>query len=316
MPAISATAPGKIILFGEHAVVYNRPAIAVPISQVKARTIVMADPKGTPGTIHVIAPNIGLESDLEELSHEEPLAAAIHSVLTTLKVRSAPACNLRITSTIPVAAGMGSGAAVTISIIRALSSFLGHPLPDEQVSKLAFEVEKLHHGTPSGIDNTVITYQKPVFFIRNHPIQTFDVPQPFTVVIGDTGIPSPTANTVADVRHAWQVDPEHYEELFDLVGQIVQVAQRALKSGDPKTIGSLMDKNHELLQKIGVSSTELNCLVNAARSAGALGAKLSGGGRGGNMIALVTPKTAEQVVNSLQKEGAVHTIISVIGRNM
>lgn len=312
MPAISATAPGKIILFGEHAVVYGRPAIAVPVTQVNARTIIMADPKGALGSVRVVAPNIGLDAELDELSHDDPLAAAIQSVLTILKLNAVPSCNIRITSTIPIAAGMGSGAAVTISIIRAFSTFLGHPLTDEQISNLTFEVEKLHHGTPSGIDNSVITYQKPVYFIRDHHIQTLEVPEPFTIIIGDSGIHSPTANTVGDVRRARQENPALYEGLFDQIGKIVQQAQRTISNGDFKKLGYLMDKNHACLQMIGVSSLELDGLISTARYAGALGAKLSGGGRGGNMIALATPESAKQVANSLQKAGAVNTLISVV----
>ncbi len=312
MPAISATAPGKIILFGEHAVVYNQPAIAVPISTVIARTIITANPRGKPGVVKVVAPNIGLETYLDELPYDEPLAAAIRSVPTTLKLSTIPACDIRITSTIPIAAGMGSGAAVTISIIRALSTFLGHPLADEQVSKLTYEVEKIHHGTPSGIDNSVIAFNKPVYYIRNQPIQTLEVPQPFTIVIGDTGIHRPTSSTVTDVRKAWQDNPGFYEGVFGRIGQIVQDAQRAITGGEFKKLGLLMDKNHEQLQMIGVSSSELDNLVNISKSAGALGAKLSGGGGGGNMIALVIPESAEQVANALNKEGAVNTIISVI----
>lgn len=312
MPAISAIAPGKIILFGEHAVVYGQPAIAVPISQVKARTVIMADPKGAPGSVRLVAPDIGLDANLEELPDHNPLAATIRGVLTRLNLSGVPACNIRITSTIPIAAGMGSGAAVTVSLIRALSTFLGGPLPDEQVSKLTFEIEKLHHGTPSGIDNSVITYQKPVYYVKDHPIQTLDVSQPFTIVIADTGIHSPTANTVSDVRQAWGENTERYESLFDQIGLIVQQARRAISNGDFVKLGYLMDKNHEYLQVIGVSSPALDGLVNAAKSAGALGAKLSGGGRGGNMIALATPESAEQVSDTLLKEGAVKTLTSQI----
>ncbi len=192
MPAISATAPGKVILFGEHAVVYGRPAIAVPVTQVKARAVVTAAPRGAPGEVRLLAPDIGLDAILEELGSADPLAAAIREVASTLKVKQFPACTIKITSTIPVAAGMGSGAAVSVALIRALSAFFGHPLPDEKVSALAFEIEKIHHGTPSGIDNTVVTYSMPVYFVKGKPIETLQVRRPFTIVIGDTGVSSPT----------------------------------------------------------------------------------------------------------------------------
>ena len=109
MPAISATAPGKIILFGEHAVVYGRPAIAVPVQQVRARVVVTARPRGQPGEVRVLAPDIGLDARLADLSENQPLAKVIRSVLSALGISFPPACTVRVTSTIPVAAGMGSG---------------------------------------------------------------------------------------------------------------------------------------------------------------------------------------------------------------
>jgi mevalonate kinase len=312
MPAISAAAPGKVILFGEHAVVYGRPAIAIPVMQVKARAVVTANPRGAPGEVRVQAPGIGLESKLEELDPAQPLAAAILGAASALKVKRLPACTIKITSTIPVAAGMGSGAAVSVAIMRALSAFLGHPLPDESVSRLAFEVEKIHHGTPSGIDNAVITYARPVYFVKGKPVETLQVGRPFTLVIGDTGIASPTAAAVGEVRKAWQADKALYEAYFDSVGAMAEAARQAIESGGIELLGPLMDANHGVLRKIGVSSAGLDTLVTAARKGGAWGAKLCGGGRGGNMIALVPPARAEGVAKALQSAGAVRTIVAVI----
>ena len=315
MPAFTASAPGKIILFGEHAVVYGKPAIAVPVTQVTARAIVQPDPRGAPGSMHIQAPAVGLDAFLADLPGEHPLAAAVNGVLSTLGVSRPLACSLRITSTIPVASGLGSGAAVSVALIRALSAFLGRPLSDEQVSALAFEVEKLHHGTPSGIDNTVITYARPVYFMRGQPIEVLRVAQPFTIVIGDTGISSPTAIAVGDVRRLWQQTPAYYEALFNAAGQIAQQARQAIEAGHPETLGPLMDSNHALLQQMGVSSPELDHLVIVARQAGALGAKLSGAGRGGNMIVLIQPANATSVSEALSNAGAVRTITTqIIGR--
>ena len=312
MPAITASAPGKVILFGEHAVVYGRPAIAVPVTEVRARAIVRADPRGAPGSMRIQAPSISLEAQLADLPAEHPLAAAVQGVLSTLSVTRPPACTLRVTSTIPLASGLGSGAAVSVAILRALSAFLGRPLSDKQVSTLAFEVEKLHHGTPSGIDNTVITYAMPVYFVRGQPIQTLHVARPFTIVIGDTNIPSPTAIAVGDVRRRWEENPTHYETLFDSAGQIALLARRAIESGLPEQLGALMDANHSLLQEMGVSSPELDLLVTTARASGALGAKLSGGGRGGNMIALATHETAPVIAGALSAAGASRTIVTTV----
>lgn len=312
MPAFSASAPGKIILFGEHAVVYDRPAIAVPVEQVSAKAIVTADLRAAAGSVKIYAPDISLETQLAELSPTHPLAAAINSAASAVGASRIPACTIKITSTIPVAAGLGSGAAVTVAILRALSAYLGHPLPDEQVCQLAFEVEKIHHGTPSGIDNTVVTYGRPVYFVKEKPIEQLHPRLPFTIVIGDTGIQSSTALAVGNVRKAWQQHQDEYEALFDSTGAIVDSARAAIESGMIELLGPLMDANHGLLRKIGVSCPELDALVQAARGAGALGAKLSGGGRGGNMIALVTAKSADRVTTAIEKAGAVRTITSEI----
>ncbi len=310
MPAVSASAPGKTILFGEHAVVYGRPALAAPVAQVRARAVVSADPRGTPGAILVQAPDIQLEAYLDELDESQPLAQAIRGTLAALGVKRLPACTVRVSSTIPVAAGLGSGAAVSVALIRAVAGFAGQALPDETVSALAFMVDKLYHGTPSGIDNTVITYARPVYFVRGQPIQMLRLPRPFTIVIGDTGLQSPTGLAVGDVRSAWEAETERYEALFDDIGQIARAARQAIESGQPEELGRLMDENHALLYDIGVSSPELEQLVWAARVAGAQGAKLCGAGRGGNMIALVDEIQAQAVALNLAQNGAVRTIIT------
>jgi mevalonate kinase len=306
VPAFTASAPGKIILFGEHAVVYGQPAIAVPVTQVRATATVTPNFRGKSGDVQIIAPNINLESNLAALPPGNPIGSAVNQVFANLGIDRIPACTLKVTSTIPVASGLGSGAAVSVAIIRALSGFLGRQLSNETVSALAYEVEKIHHGTPSGIDNTVVTYAQPVYFVKGHPIKTFAIAKPFTIIIGDTGIPSPTKESVGDVRTAWQADPKHYERFFAVAGNITQTARQAIERGHLERLGPLMDENHALLQEIGVSSPELDRLVNAAKSAGALGAKLSGGGRGGNMIAL--GHNDNGISQAMRSSGAVNTI--------
>lgn len=310
MPAFTASAPGKIILFGEHAVVYGQPAIAVPVADVRASAIVKARLDGS--GINLIAPDIDLSGGLADLPLDDAIAMVIRLTLEQIGVADPPACTLVISSTIPVAAGLGSGAAVSVAIVRALSAFLGHPLPDETVNSIAFEVEKLHHGTPSGIDNTVVTYCKPVYFIKEKPIEMINIPTPFMIVIGDTGVPSPTVKTVTQVRESYQEEPGLYQNYFNLCGTIVRNALFQISDRRNASLGPLMDDNHDILKKMGVSSPELDTLVEAARDAGALGAKISGGGQGGNMIALVEPNTAEQVADALTQAGAVRTIITTI----
>jgi mevalonate kinase len=312
MPAISASAPGKIILFGEHAVVYRRPAIAVPVRQVQVKAIVTARPLDKIGAMHIRSEAVGLDAKLSDLPENHPVLAAVNLLMTELGIARLPACSLRISSNIPVAAGLGSGAAVSVAILRALSTFLGHPLSNERICALAFKIEKLHHGTPSGIDNTVITYAMPVYYLRDRPVETFNVAKPFTIVIGDTGFPSLTVNAVGDLRALWEKDFSAYERIFDQVETIVQSARQAIENGEIRKLGQLMAANHVLLQQMTVSSPQLDLLVDAATRAGALGAKLSGAGRGGNMIALVDGSDAQHVSAALRQAGAQQTIITEV----
>ena len=305
----SSSAPGKIILFGEHAVVYGRPALAVPVTQVQATATVSENSRGG---VWIEAPNIALSSAITRLEPGHPLVAVINSVFASLGITRPPACTVYLQSTIPVASGLGSGAAVSVAILRALSAFLGQPLSDEQVNRLAFEAEKIHHGTPSGIDNTIVTYARPVYFVKGQPIKTFRVGASFTLVIGDTGISAPTKESVAAVYKHRQADVPRWEKIFDQVGEIVWDARQAIERGDTVTLGTLMDANHALLQEMTVSSLELDQLTEAAHKSGALGAKLSGGGRGGNMIALVLKEKAPGVAEALLAAGAKRTIITTV----
>jgi mevalonate kinase len=162
------------------------------------------------------------------------------------------------------------------------------------------------------VDNTVIAYQQPVWFVRGQPPEPFNIGQPFTVVIADTGIPSPTSITVGDVRRGWEADPARFEGLFDAIAAITLAARHAIESSSTDALGSLMDENQYLLREMDVSSPELERLCAAARAAGASGAKLSGGGRGGNMIALTSQDIAAEVSSALQAAGATRTITTTV----
>lgn len=305
----TASAPGKIILFGEHAVVYGRPALAVPVTQVHVRAHILDSSRTG---IWIDAPDVNLHAELSTLSSDHPIASVINNLLFLSHVSPFPDLEIRITSTIPVGSGLGSGAAVTVALARALATHLGYSMTDEDINAFAYEIEKLHHGTPSGIDNTVVTYARPVYFVKGHPIETFIAGEPFTIVIADTGISAPTKESVGDVRKLWEADQKQWERVFDEIADISFAARRVIEEGWIKMLGVLMDENHALLQQMTVSSPELDNLVEAARKAGALGAKLSGGGRGGNMIALVTPETAETVSLALKDAGAKNTIVTQI----
>jgi mevalonate kinase len=307
---VSASAPGKIILFGEHAVVYGRPGIAVPVSQVRATARVEATPPGSGLTL--LALDLERSVHLRAATMTDPLAAIAFLTLAHLEADE-PDALLTVTSTIPIAGGLGSGAAVSTAVARGLAAFLGCDLAPAEVSRLVYEVEKLHHGTPSGIDNTVVAYEQPVYFVRDRRMETFTPGAPFRFLIADSGLPSATGAVVAAVRAAWQAEPARYERLFDQVGSLADAARQALEAGDVRSLGPLMDRNQALLEEMGVSAPLLDRLVAAAREAGALGAKLSGAGRGGNVIALVEEATAAAVEAGLADAGARRVISTTVG---
>jgi mevalonate kinase len=316
-----AQASGKVILFGEHAVVYGRPAIAVPVTEVQARARV--EP-GEPGRgVVVVASDLERRIVVDEAPADEPLARIVGLVLEAIQRAALPGragseqdlhpdLTIRLTSTVPIARGMGSGAAVSTAIVRALSRHLGHWFSSRTISELVYQTEMLYHGTPSGIDNTVVAFEKPVYFVKDEGWELFWVGSPFRLAIADTGIGSPTKEVVGDLAGRYRADPARYEPLFDRAGQIAVEARAAIEQGRPGELGTLMDENHALLQAMDVSCSELDRLVAAAREGGALGAKLSGAGRGGNMIALVTAETQGRVDMMLRLAGAAQVIVTEV----
>ncbi len=306
---LAASAPGKAILFGEHAVVYGRPALAVPVTQVQATATLTPADNG----FWIEAPDLGRRYRLEAAMADDPLAAAVALVRQRAGGQPLPPALLRVTSTIPMAAGLGSGAAAATAVVRVLDAWLHLGLGPGEVSALVFETEKLLHGTPSGIDNTVIAFGQPVYFVKGQLPEPIRVAQPFQLLIGDTGRPSPTKLTVGDVRAAYDREPKRLNGLFDDIGAIAANARREIEGGRPEALGPLMTHNHALLSELGVSSPELDNLVDQACASGASGAKLSGGGRGGNILALVDEATAGPVREALQAAGARRVIGTWVG---
>ncbi len=306
------SAPGKAILFGEHAVVYGHPAIAVPLGGVRAMAEIR-ELAGLPqGHVLLEAPDIGLHSWLHEMDEGHPLAQAIMSGLAALGVENAPALEIQLSSTIPPASGLGSSAAITVATLRALGEHFETPLTLELQSELTYGIEVLYHGTPSGVDNTVVVFEKPVWFRPGDPPVPLVIGEPFTLVVADTGESSDTAEVVRGVRKRRDEDPEQYELLFGDIEAVVVEARRAIELGDNRKLGNLMDRNQILLQRLGVSSASLEQLIDAAREAGAQGAKLSGAGQGGNMIALVSPEATQAVLDALERAGAINAFTALI----
>jgi mevalonate kinase len=310
---ITATAPGKVILFGEHAVVYGRPALAAPVTQLRARAVVEM---GDGPEVRLVAPDLGRATTLAAARADNALAATARLMEQRAGRPLPPGLSLSVSSAIPIASGLGSGAAIAVAVIRALGDCFQLALSREEVSALAYEIERLHHGTPSGIDNTVIAFEQPVYFVRQQPanrIETFRPARPLRLVIADTGVRSATKVVVGDVRRRWEAERDRFEAIFDACGRLAEAGRAALAAGDLAAVGRLMDENHAQLVEMTVSSADLDHLAGAARAAGALGAKLSGAGRGGNLIALVDESGEAAVCDGLMAAGAARLFRSDVG---
>ncbi|NJL58069.1 mevalonate kinase [bacterium] len=217
------SAPAKIILFGEHAAVYHQPAIAVPVNNLRAYA-----------SVHPASSEVGLKLVTTEDGQSLPIQidpADVNSAFaTTVRLVLAhcraemPKAEIRIDSDIPVASGLGSGAAVTTVLAKAVAEALGHPLSNEALNEIVFEVEKIYHGTPSGIDNTVIVYERPIYFIKGRPFELLSIAAPLTLLIADTGVAASTKIAVGDVRRLYEAQPEKMQTLFSSIGAITNRA--------------------------------------------------------------------------------------------
>lgn len=318
MQPTQATATGKLILFGEHAVVYHQPAIAVPLTSIGVQATIATAPTSrlqitsiTPNTEDT--PHIAYYGE----AHAEPaLINPVEIALSAAGISTPPALDIRITSTIPLASGFGSGAALSKAIIELLLKHIeGEPPQRERLNQLVYEAEKVHHGTPSGIDNTVIVFEEPVYFVRGAPIAKFNIHTPFQLVVAHVGHATPTHMTVGAVGELFRQEPTRIGGVFNEIGEIVQTARTAIEQGYIDKLGSLMNENHRHLQTLTVSDPTLDHLCDAALRAGALGAKLSGGGRGGNMIALVEDATRENVKAALYEAGAANVFDTIVANS-
>lgn len=313
LPALSmSNAPGKIILLGEHAVVYGRPALAIPLPDLQASA--HAEPAKAGAGVSIEALDTEQHFSMRDMP-QEPLAVAARLTIEHLAIVE-PDVTLHISSQIPIASGLGSGAAVATALVRALAAFAGRVIAPDELSPIIFEVEKLFHGTPSGIDNTVVVYGLPVYFKQGSSqqpiVEVFQSGAALHFLVADTGIASSTKTTVSDVRAAWQHEPLAYEALFDDIGNVVERARSAIERGDVNTLGLLMNRNQDLLRRLDVSSTQIETLIAAGLAAGAQGIKLSGGGRGGNVIALVDAHNTTTIGAALLSAGATNVITTAL----
>lgn len=301
--AKSFEAPGKIILVGEHAVVYGRPAIAAPVWNATATATISEEPALKRLTLH--AHDIGQTIEIDSDSPTDPLATVVRLTLMHLGYATPPArWRIDLRSSIPIAGGLGSGAAVSSALIQALFAQAERKLDRKTLSQLIFEGEKIYHGQPSGIDNTVIAYGLPVWYVKESTPLPFALDKKLRILIGNSGVAAPTKEAVADVRRAWQRDPQRYERIFTEIGAVATATRVALHSGNLAQLGTLFNRNQRLLRELDVSHPRLEQLIGAAVDAGAFGAKLSGGGRGGNVIALVDRDRQAPVRAALRAAGA------------
>jgi mevalonate kinase len=308
---IQATAPAKIILLGEHAVVYGQPAVAIPVSGLRATAVADFNTPGSGLQIVLSDTEMILRVKIQAETIDHPLSLIASQILSLLN-EPPPDLTITVKSEIPIASGLGSGAAISAVVGRVLSSALHHPLDNAQLNDIVYQVEKLYHGTPSGIDNTVIVHEHPVYFVKDQSIDFFSVKGRFHFLIADTGISALTRIAVGDVNKLYKDHPEHYQSIFESIGSLVKQARTALENGNKAELGFLMNKNHDFLKELTVSSPELDHLVDAAQKAGAFGAKLSGGGCGGNMIALVPTETLPAVRSALFEAGAVRVFETIL----
>lgn len=292
---------GKVILLNEHFVIYGTPSIVSAIAQA---TTAKVEPFGGKGW------------RLEDLRpatpryKEEKFKQQQESVERVLKASGVdPSRNpieITLEGDLVAASGIGASAASCVAIARALSDEFGLDLPDERINEIAYEGERAYHGTPSGVDNTAATYGGLIWFVRGKPnvIERIKVREPIEIVMGNTGIVADTVAVVGGVRERKEKYPEKYNKILKEAEELVHEARMALENFDLKKVGKLMDENHKLLQAIEISCKELDFLVELARNHGALGAKLTGGGCGGSMVALTPGKDIqEKVAKAIEREG-------------
>ncbi|MBT6820884.1 mevalonate kinase [archaeon] len=296
------TSPGKIILFGEHAVVYGKPAIAAPVNSLTTNVklkitddeiskIIITDKSLTPEERN------RLEELLELVKKELVIKDNFH---------------ITIDSSVPISSGMGSSASLCVSIVKSLLLHKNNSVDVEELSKLALIGEKIFHGNPSGIDTNVISYNQTLFFQKKKKNEFIKIKKPLNILIADSGIKGSTKRAVSLVKKKYEENKIIYSKIFDDMEKISIVSKKAIEEGDIEKLGRMMTLNHALLKMIGISNEKLDYIFSSAIDYGAYGAKISGAGMGGNIIALVKEKDIENITEALRENGAVHVYHTVI----
>ncbi|RME02313.1 MAG: mevalonate kinase [Planctomycetota bacterium] len=280
MEPISASAASKIILAGEHFVVNGCPAIALPLPN--CRLSVQISPTTNPPT-------------------HPPLIHAALEICQKHLGGPGTSLHLHIHSQIPQAFGMGSSAALSVAIPRAYSQLVQKPLSTSQILKISMEIEQIAHGTASGIDSTTITYEQPLYFLKNQPPQFLQPAPGIALAILSSQTPSKTKQMVNAVQNFRRQHPHTYNQLLQQAKTCVEQTKNALLKGDPNTLAQWTNHNQNLLQQIGVHTPKTQQLIQLALQCGALGAKTSGGGGGGIVLAITSPPKLSHLCQQLQK---------------
>ena len=304
---------GKTILFGEHFVVYGVPALA---SAIGVATTCMVESKDGNG-YELIDDRPEVPGYKEKKFDEQEVS--IKNVLDFMGVNlDEKVMKIKFGGELVCASGVGASAASCVSLARAINDEFNLGWDDEKINAAAYEGEKGYHGTPSGIDNTASTFGGLVYFVRNleggpNTIETIKLEKPIEMVIASSGMTANTAVVVGDVRKKKEENPTWFEGLTKQYQDVIKEGREALENMDLERVGRLMDKNHELLQKITVSIDVLDEMVKLARDNGALGAKLTGTGRGGNIIALTPDSELQDKVYKALKDAGHPAWKTVIG---
>ena len=299
-PGGTGTAAGKVILLGEHAAVYNKHVVALPLADA-----VVAHISRAPGeSIRLEVNENGRSSTIDFASETGVSIAAMLKLITDRLGCDPEGYSIQVDTQIPPAMGLGSSAAFAVALIRAFADLQGVEVDDADVNGLAFDCEKLAHGTPSGIDNTLATYAQAVLYRRNAepsttPIKLDEAPP---IVVASSGKRGVTRDQVAGVRARMEQQPDRFSALFDEMDRIALAGAEALQAGRYEELGGLMNLCHGYLNAIGVSTVELERMIAIARSAGASGAKLTGAGGGGSIVALC-PGREMAVADALRAAG-------------
>jgi mevalonate kinase len=295
----TGVAHSKIILAGEHAVVHGQPAIAIPFPLIGVKSVV-----------ENVVGDVYLDSSLYQGSANgapKALDGIVNTIKQTLKVLKIPYSDLliRIQSSIPPGKGLGSSASVAIAIVKSLFSYANEAFTTEQVIELANISETYAHGAPSGIDSLTITAPSPIWYKKDEPLDYITPAGSFHFVIADSGQMADTRTAVSTVKHLLKLAPQKVYSKMERLGDITYQAREALEKSSKHVLGKLLDEAQKELEAIGVSDTSLNRLIHFARQEGALGAKLTGGGNGGCIIALAQNEMhAKQLGEKLKQIGA------------